>query len=50
MKSTITFSIVVELPDDYDFYRPNQGMEQDIIQDALEQLEVKHGEVTEPFN
>ena len=49
MKATIVFSIVVNLPDEYDESRFNVALDQDILQGSLEKLEIKHGEIGDVF-
>ena len=49
MKATIVFSIIVDLPDKYDNDILDVHLERDILQDALEKLEIKHGEIVDVF-
>ena len=49
MKATIVFSITVDLPAEYDDAILNVALEQDILQSALEKLEIKHGEIADVF-
>ena len=49
MKATIIFSIVVDLPAEYDDAVLNVALEQEILQGALEKLEIKHGEIADIF-
>ena len=45
MKATVIFSITVDLPAEYDDAVLNVALEQDILQGALEKLEIEHGEI-----
>lgn len=45
-KLTITFSIRMDCPADYDFNMPLDGQEEEILQSALEMLTIKDGEIS----